>query len=38
MLFAFNCDTEWQILFPQISSESVLMHGPVPEFNDSFNN
>lgn len=38
MFLALDTDTKSKILFPQVSSESVLMHGSIPELDDSFNN
>ena len=35
VLFAFDGDTKSEVLFPEVQSKSILVHGSVPKFKDS---
>ncbi len=35
MFLALYDDAEREILFPQVNSEPILMHGPIPQLDDS---
>ncbi len=37
MFFALDSDAKGEILFPQVNSEPILMHGPIPQLDDPSN-